>query len=241
MTQIDADRLYKETQLDPIRAPYYLELRLRSSLTDGDEDTALYYLEQLNRFPKAELAKNPLRSAKNSMICSCTFFARAAIQAGVLPGTAFDLSDDCIQRIEQLTTTAAVLSYEKDMLIRYVRMVKKFLQLKYPMTIILSLQYIDTHLNQDLSLQTVADVVHMNANYFSNLFKQKTGESFTGYINRKRVEEASFFVAYTDHSFTDIAFAYQFCNQGYFNRVFKQHIGQTPGSYRKMAHEKKVL
>lgn len=241
MNKIESDRLYIEAQLDAVRAPFYLELRLSTSLTDGDEEAALRYLEQMNRFPKAVLSKNPLRSAKNSMICSCSFFARAAIQAGVLPTAAFDLSDDCIRHIEQLSTVTSVLAYEKEMLIRYVRMVRDFLERKYPMAIILSLQYIDMHLNQDITLQTVADAVHMNANYLSNLFKQTTGESFTGYINRKRVEETAFFVAYTDHSFTEIAFAYQFCNQGYFNRVFKQYTGQTPGAYRKMAREQNLL
>lgn len=241
MKQIGSDRLYHEVQLDPVRAPFYLELRLSTSLTDGDEETALLYLEQMNQFPKAVLAKNPLRSAKNSMICSCSYFARAAIQAGVLPPTAFDLSDDCIRHIEQMTTTESVLAYEKEMLIRYVRVVREFLERKYPLAIILALQYIDKRLNQNISLQTVADAVHMNANYLSNLFKQKTGESLTGYINRKRVEETAFFVAYTDHSFTEVAFAYQFCNQGYFNRVFKQYTGQTPGAYRKMAREQNLL
>ena len=237
----EAGRLYGENRLDAVRAPYYLELRLRNSLADGDEETALRYLEQMNRYPKAELAKNALRSAKNSMICSCTFFARAAIQAGVLPQAAFDLSDDCIRQIEQLTAAADVLAYEKEMLVRYVRMVRKFLEMRYPMAVIHALRYIDTHLNQEISLQTAAETVHMNANYLSNLFKQKTGESFTGCINRKRVEEATFFVAYTDDSFAEIAFAYQFCNQGYFNRVFKQYTGQTPGAYRRMARKQNVL
>lgn len=241
MERTEMDKLYQEAPLDEIRAPYYLELRLNTSLSSGNEAAALQYLELMNQFPKTKLAEDPLRSAKNSIICSCTFFARAAIQAGVFPQTAFDLSDDCIRHIEQMTIRADVLAYEREMLTLFVGIVKHFLQLKYPPSIILARQYIDVRLNQNISLQTTAEAVHMNSNYLSNLFKRKTGESFTGYINRKRIEEAAFFVAHTDRSFTEIAFAYQFCNQGYFNRIFKQYTGQTPGAYRKMARQQEVV
>ena len=81
----------------------------------------------------------------------------------------------------------------------------------------------------------------MNPNYFSNLFKRKARESFTGYINQKRVEEAAFFVAHTDCSFTEIMFVYQFCNQGHFNRIFKQYTGQTLGAYRKMERQQEIV
>lgn len=57
---MEEDGLYREIDFNEIRAPYYLELRMNTSLMDGDEKTALRYLEMMNRFPKAELAKDPL-------------------------------------------------------------------------------------------------------------------------------------------------------------------------------------
>ena len=81
----------------------------------------------------------------------------------------------------------------------------------------------------------------MNFNYFNNQLKRKARESLTGYIDRKWVEEIAFFVAHTDYSFTEITFVCQFCNQGYFNRIFKQYTGQTSGAYRKMARQQEVV
>ncbi len=72
----------------------------------------------------------------------------------------------------------------------------------------------------------------MHPNYLCSLFKKETGGTFVQYILRRRIEEAKFFLRYTENSVADIASFYQFSSQSYFIRRFKEVTGQTPVQYR---------
>ena len=50
--------------------------------------------------------------------------------------------------------------------------------------------YIRKHYSDDISLTKVAEYVHLNPSYFSNLFSQKTGENFSAYLNNVRILHA---------------------------------------------------
>ena len=83
----DRDGMFRHT-------PFSLEQRLAQHVAEGNEEAALETLGRINgQGAKAVLARDPLRSAKNSLICSCTILTRAAIQAGVSDEEAFALSD----------------------------------------------------------------------------------------------------------------------------------------------------
>lgn len=84
-----------------------------------------------------------------------------------------------------------------------------------------------------LSLKQIADHhVHVNADYLSRLFVQKTGEKFSHYLNRKRVEKAKQLLQ------ADSSKVYQVAEQvglghnpRYFGQVFKKYTGMTPSAY----------
>lgn len=84
-----------------------------------------------------------------------------------------------------------------------------------------------------LSLKQIADHhVHVNADYLSRLFVQKTGEKFSHYLNRKRVETAKQLLQ------ADSSKVYQVAEQvglghnpRYFGQVFKKYTGMTPSAY----------
>ena len=84
----------------------------------------------------------------------------------------------------------------------------------------------------ELTLEEVANHVHLNPAYFSSLFKQSTGSSFKEYLNMVRIEESKRLLANTDYSVIDIAVASGFGDQSYFCRVFKKYTGLTPRQYR---------
>ena len=92
--------------------------------------------------------------------------------------------------------------------------------------------YISHNFSGELTLEEVADHVHLNPAYFSSLFKQSTGSSFKEYLNMVRIEESKRLLANTDYSVIDIAVASGFGDQSYFSRVFKKYTGLTPRQYR---------
>src|SRR5690554_2019133 len=102
---------------------YLLEQRISKAIATGDSKTALSALDQINSLERAQLAENPLRSIKNSLIGSCTIFTRACISGGVDSETAFMLSDLYIRRIEDLKTRTQAESLEYDMVIGFTDLV----------------------------------------------------------------------------------------------------------------------
>ncbi len=219
--------------------PFFLEQKLSGQIGIGDLDGALDTLREINLLSRAVLAKDPLRSLKDSIICSCAFFTRAAIAAGVFPDTAFTASDTFIQKIEEMNGTAQVRGYEEEMLREFVRLTKERASAKYSRPVFDALQYIDNNLTEDLKLAGVAKHAFVHPNYLSSLFKKEVGVPMAEYIARRRVEESSYFVACTDDEIADIANFYHFCSQSYYGTVFKKVLSVSPREYRRSARSQK--
>ncbi|WP_168120034.1 response regulator [Paenibacillus sp. HB172176] len=93
-------------------------------------------------------------------------------------------------------------------------------------------QYIETHLDQDVSLQNLADQVFMHPVYLSQLYKAETGEGISDFLLRCRMEKSVFMLKEGKDKVQDISRSIGYQNTSYFIRVFKQYFGLTPQEYR---------
>ena len=92
--------------------------------------------------------------------------------------------------------------------------------------------YIGRHYAEALSLEEVAEHIHLNASYLSALFKKATNANFRDYLNKVRIAEAQRLLVNTDSTIVDIAANCGFNDQSYFTKVFKKATGMTPRQYR---------
>ncbi|HML67751.1 MAG TPA: AraC family transcriptional regulator [Clostridia bacterium] len=213
-------------------APYTIELEICRMIANGDTLSSQHILRDINRMPRAKLANTPIRSLKNSLICSCTFMARAAISGGVKPDEAFTLSDAYIQKIESAPTANHLAGFEAEMIKGFTTHVQAARGSRYSTMIRQVIEYIDTHLSEPITLDEIASAVYHNANYLSGLFKRETGEPMRRYIIKRRIEEAEYFVRHSNDPIADIATFYQFCSQSHFVQCFRRQTGQTPSACR---------
>lgn len=95
-----------------------------------------------------------------------------------------------------------------------------------------AMNYIDTHLEEQLTLEKLSEVATMSCSYFSQLFKALNGFSAWEYIVEKRIEQAQILLLSTDDPVLDIAFQCGFNNTANFNRAFKKITGSSPREYR---------
>ena len=93
--------------------------------------------------------------------------------------------------------------------------------------------YIKEHFAEDISLQTVADYLHINPSYLSSLFKTKTEQSFTQYVTDIRIHEAMRLLQTTNKTANEIAELVGYNNTNYFIKVFKKTTGKTISDYRR--------
>lgn len=235
-TEFISSAYYRQTynyRMEQFRhSPYLLEQEICRTISNGDTVKAHYILNEINSRPRARLANNAFRSLKNSVICSCTFMARAAISGGMGPDEAFTLSDAYIQRIEECADMAVLLHFEEEMIKGYTEKVNALRRRKYSSAVYQALSYIDAHLCDTIRLEDVAGAVFLNPNYLSGVFARETGETVHACIIRRRIEEAAFYVRNTTESIADIASLYQFSSQSHFVQSFRKVMGITPGACR---------
>lgn len=93
-------------------------------------------------------------------------------------------------------------------------------------------QYIEMHLEQDVSLQAIADQVYVHPTHLSKLYKQETGEGLSEYIFRLRMEKASYLLTNTTDKIYEIGEKVGLPHAAYFIKVFKKEFGVTPQEYR---------
>ncbi|WNR45974.1 helix-turn-helix domain-containing protein [Paenibacillus roseipurpureus] len=93
--------------------------------------------------------------------------------------------------------------------------------------------YIQSHYDQDISLQGCAEMAGVNPFHLSRLFKKVTGINFVDYVIDYRIQIAKELLADPKLLVQDIAEMLRYANVKGFIRVFKKVTGRTPGSYRR--------
>ncbi|CAG7643886.1 HTH-type transcriptional activator Btr [Paenibacillus solanacearum] len=94
------------------------------------------------------------------------------------------------------------------------------------------LEYIEEHLQEQMTVEELARLVHFHPNYFMQYFKTMLGLSPIAYINRKRMDKAKELLMSTGLSVTDVADRIGL-ELYYFSRLFKKQSGLSPTEYRK--------
>ena len=93
-------------------------------------------------------------------------------------------------------------------------------------------EFIEAHLAENVSVQTLATIAGLSMYHFARAFKQSEGATPHDYLLQRRVRRAQELLAATDLSLSEIALASGFADQSHCARRFRQHVGVTPGRYR---------
>ena len=93
-------------------------------------------------------------------------------------------------------------------------------------------EYIDTHYDQDLSLESISRQTDISPYYFSKLFKNKTGVTFIDYLTNLRIEKAKELLSDPSRSMKEICSEVGYSDPNYFSRIFKKVTGKTPTEYK---------
>ena len=94
--------------------------------------------------------------------------------------------------------------------------------------------YIDQNFKRSISLEDVSAFTGFSKYYFSRVFKQQMGVSFSEYLRGKRVSMAEDLLIHARQSIQDIALSAGFGSIATFNRVFRESRGCTPSRYREI-------
>lgn len=137
---------------------------------------------------------------------------------------------DCISQLQYLSDAETLFHFFAQSAVSYLENCRR----NWVSPDILSaITYIQTHLHLPVSLQDTADHIGMSAPYLSTLFKRETGESFTEYLTRLRMEKAQELLKDRNIYIYEICERIGYTDPNYFCKAFKKYTGMSPQAYRK--------
>lgn len=122
-----------------------------------------------------------------------------------------------------------------------VSMIQKLMEMKkgkYSERIEEALQFMHQYFDRDLSLVEVAEHLHITPEYFSRLFKEEVGSSFSSYLITHRLKKAEFLLRNTTLTIAEISERVGYDQASYFSRIYKKYRGITPKQTREYENQK---
>lgn len=96
-----------------------------------------------------------------------------------------------------------------------------------------ALEYIAENYSENITIEQLAETIHLSKSYFMTRFRQAAGVSAVEYITQYRIRAACSVLTESSKTVSEISFECGFRNLSNFNRQFKRLMGCTPNEYRK--------
>lgn len=135
--------------------------------------------------------------------------------------------------IEKYETIEDIKLWIKELFKTFIVVIQKNRGQKYNNIINSSLQYVKDHYSEGISLNDIANHVYVTPNYFSKIFKEETGENFTIWLNKYRIEKAKSIIKENkDIKCYKVSDMVGYNDYKYFSTIFKKFTNMTPSQFK---------
>lgn len=221
----------------PRHTPYSFELEFFRIVEEGDINFSFSPEDPLLGYEVGRLAvDDPLRQAKNEVLVSITLTCRAAMRGGMNEEAAYSLSDYYFQAVESAATVSEAYQYSAECYRDFTYRVHQHKLSRYSKEISGCISYIQMHLDEKISLETVAESQGFNKNYLSSRFKKETGQTMGDYIAKAKTDRAKFLLDHTDLPVSEISHQLCYSSESHFGSSFRKMTDMTPTEYRNRRH-----
>lgn len=226
---------YKKKHMS-VEYPYDLEKVLIDNVSSGQVASAKENLEKLlSTFSILEAGN--LEGIKAKTLWLFAIIIRIASENDSNLNQIIDTDLDIINRLNDTESYNELVSVSVNLITLISKNMLSSIYSGRSQIIIKALQFINKNYQEKISLKDIETNLHVNASYFSTLFKQEMGVTFTDYLNSLKIEHACHLLTETNLSIIDVSLSTGFDDQSYFTKVFKKAKGMTPKAYR-AAHGK---
>lgn len=215
-----------------IEYEYKKQKELMNAITTGNTEVAKKFISK-SSYIDDRIPESPIRSTKNIMIILNTLCRISAEKGGVHPVYIHEISDKFARLINRATNLAYLQKLQSIMVIEYCQLVKDYSTITYSTIVKKAINHIHLHLEESLTLESIAKTIPVHPSHLSRTFKQETSMNIITYIQKQRIEMAKVYLQSESISITDIAFMVGFNDLNYFSRIFKKTTGMTPSQYAK--------
>lgn len=228
----------REEQLSHVE--YDHEYKYYDNITTGNIEEVKKVLadpSNITRYESPEygkLSKDFLRNIRYHFVVSASLITRLCVEKGLERELAYTLSDLYIGKMDIAKTAEQIIVLHNEMLMDFThKMADLPKQQVYSIQIVKAIDYILKHRNNKLTVQDIADELHINRSYLSSLFKKETGKSISEFIREEKIKAAANMLKFSEYSYGDIAEYFGFASQSHFIKCFREKTGLSPKEYRK--------
>lgn len=148
------------------------------------------------------------------------------------PNYLTDISFNALNEMERISDKEAMADWASRTIRALLEAAEYLPSIKNADIIYSALEYIDSHYQEHISLQGIADHTHFSPPYFSKIFKKEMNMTFTQYLTKVRIEASKKLLREKSIPLSDIPAMVGFEEQSYFTKVFHAVVGTSPGKYR---------
>lgn len=215
--------------------PYELERTLHMMIKTRNMDGAKKILYELEGY-ETSLRGKDFPKLQMRFLHLCSLMSRAAMAGGADDSAVCDLADQFMLQISRSNTIPEISSHLRTSLDAYFNFMFTDKTTSNFETIRKAISYINNNYDSPITLKDIAGYLHLNPAYFSSLFHQQTGKTFSEHLRQVRIEQAKVLLTTTEHSIISIAVSVGFEDQAYFTKIFREYTGMTPTEYRQSFH-----
>lgn len=222
----------KEDEKDVYHHTYSEECELLACVREGRAEDALDHAMRVD-LSLGRMSKTEMTHWKKAVVVAIALCVRAAIEGGIPPKEAYQLSDFYLQKSDECRHVTELIAF-RNRAIRDLaeRVLQKKTHKKSSNYVEICKDYIEKHYKEKIYLDDIAEALGVSSTYLSRLFSKETGMRLQDYITGYRIDWATNMLLYSDESIAYIAEYVNFPSQSYFGKVFKKYKGMTPKEYR---------
>lgn len=218
---------------------FNIESRLLFEIFNLEAVKAKKSLHELIDILSIRFGKQVIKEVRNYFNILSSIVARKLMDNQVPSKKAFAFNIACSDMIQNKMKDAEFLQFADELIDFYVYFIADRKQPTFRhQTVNKVIMYINDELENDLTVESIANKFHISTSHLSRIFREHVGITLVEYLNVRRVEESQYYLRHTNKSITSISEQFHFCNQSYFTRIFKKYTGVTPKHFRdKLHHE----
>jgi AraC family transcriptional regulator len=93
--------------------------------------------------------------------------------------------------------------------------------------------YVDAHLGESIQVKNLSGIVRRSTAHFCRAFKRSFGVTPHAYLTARRLDRAKRLMLESSEPLSGIAILCGFTDQAHLSKLFRQHVGDTPGAWRR--------
>lgn len=223
------DEVYESKEPEPFHYPFEIVKELHNAIHSKEYEQLLEIWERYEH--KVVQERTPLYIVQNISISIMNVLIINTYSDEKLKNNT-PIMTDLVSKIYTQPSIPELLNWMKIRLKEWQSQMKEELSEKKSNKLVRAVKdRVHNYYDQEIILAEIAESLHVNRNYLSQLFKKATGESFVTYLNKYRIEKAKEKLREQHYMVYEISEMVGYQNPTYFSQVFKSITGVSPSDY----------